>query len=295
MNGAALVAEGLVFGYGKRGRDVLRGLGCEVRSGEIAALVGANGAGKTTLLRLMTGLLKPRSGTVRRADGGPLCGNPALGALVSSPLCWRSLRAGEWLEAFARFYPRDCAARRRELCGRLDLDPSAPVERLSTGNLQKLHVARALQHSPDLVLLDEPTSALDPASRRVFWSILGEEAERGAAILVSSHQLDELEQAVDRALLLKEGTIAREVAPRETARPWRLAVDAPEEKVAACLAGFWPRRLDAGARIPAGAPCVSDWPPEEDRTPILRALLDAGLPVRSVGPVPLSELWGREP
>ena len=300
MNGVAVLkAEDLVFGYRNAGRLVLDGVSFEMAPGGIVALVGANGAGKTTLLRLLSGLLEPRSGRVERFGKAlragraafPFEDNARIGALVAAPLCWRSLRVAEWLGAFADLSgaPKaPCAERRASLLRRLDLDPRARVSALSAGNLQKLHVVRALQHDPALLLLDEPTSALDPASRRAFWSILGEEAQRGAAVLVSSHQLDELDRSVSRALLLRDGRIARDL-PVDSARPWRVVAAAPEEEVARALGDLWNR---AAARSSRDGLTRADWPDDVPRDQVLAALVRAGISVAELRPLALSEMWG---
>ena len=298
MNGAAVLkAEELSFGYRNAERLVLDGLSFEMGPGGIVALVGANGAGKTTLLRLLSGLFEPRSGRIERfgkalrAKRADFADNVRIGALVAAPLCWRSLRVAEWLGAFADLSgtPKDpCAERRAALLRRFDLDPLARVSVLSAGNLQKLHVVRALQHAPELLLLDEPTSALDPASRREFWSVLREEADRGSAVLVSSHQLDELDRSVSRALLLKGGRIARDL-PGGCARPWRVVAAAPEEEVARALGELWNR---AAAHSGADGLTRADWPDDVPRNPVLAKLVEAGIPVAEMRPLALSEMWG---
>lgn len=282
---ALLVAKEIRFSY-TPAHEVLRGIDCTLESGTLVALVGNNGAGKTTLLRLLAGLLSPSSGSLQQE--ATLHQRQALGALLGQPLCWRSLRVGEWLRAFSGFYPNSDPAWREELLERLSLDPAAPVRSLSSGNLQKLHLIRTLQHRPALLLLDEPTARLDPGTRRIFWQLLREITAAGAATLISSHQMEELEQGVDEALLLEGGVIAERIRLDAPDRGWRIEVECSEELFRSAIAehasALLALRNDNGR-------LVADWPPTVDRCELLHRLIDAKITPLQLGAIPLFDRW----
>lgn len=195
-------------------------LDLSIAPGEIVALVGLNGAGKTTLMRLSLGMLRPVSGEVR-VLGHPIARTPAaawarVGHLVEMPLAYPELTARQNLEAAARLRGADVAgvetALRRWLLGAY---ADRPARRLSLGNRQRVGLAAALQHAPDLIVLDEPTNALDPAGVLVLRDALVERADAGAAVLVSSHHLDEVSRIAHRIVVMNGGRLIGELTPGE--------------------------------------------------------------------------------
>jgi ABC-2 type transport system ATP-binding protein len=182
--------------------------------GQVTALVGPNGAGKTTLLLILASLLRPDRGTVSVAGSDPA--NDAGG--VRAQMGWMpdafgvydQLTVREYLDFFGAAYQLDRAATRTraaELLTLVHLSEYAdrPVHVLSRGQKQRLALARALIHRPKVLLLDEPASGLDPRSRIELRDILRGLAGDGAAILVSSHILTELEEIADRVVLVAGG------------------------------------------------------------------------------------------
>ncbi len=203
-----------------RGGAGVFGLDLSIATGEIVALVGLNGAGKTTLMRLALGMLRPDAGEVR-VLGHPLARTPAAawaraGHLVEMPLAYPELTARQNLRASAQLRGADPACVDRTL-DRWVLGAYAdrPVRRLSLGNRQRVGLAAALQHGPDLVVLDEPTNALDPAGVLVLRDALVERADAGAAVLVSSHHLDEVSRIAHRIVVMNGGRLIGELAPGE--------------------------------------------------------------------------------
>ncbi len=195
---AALALE--VAGLTKRFAHVraLRGVDFALGAGESLAVFGPNGAGKTTLLRVLAGLLKPDSGTVR--FGGELLvrGNAAhrrrVGLISHHSLLYDGLTAAENLAFYARLYgagaPRAAAARALAGVG-LEARAGDAVATFSRGMIQRLAIARALLHDPDVILLDEPFSGLDQAAAATLRQLLGRlRAERRTMVLVT-HNLDE--------------------------------------------------------------------------------------------------------
>lgn len=186
----------------------------DVAAGQIHVLVGLNGAGKTTLMRLLLGMLRPDSGTVRLNGHG--LGETSAGAwakvghLVDHPLAYPELAAGANLAVAARMrgVPRPLIpAMVTRALAELDLEQYARVRTrvLSSGNRQRLGVAGALQHDPDLIVLDEPTSALDPAGVILVREALLRRADAGAGVLVSSHHLDEVARIAHRITVVNRG------------------------------------------------------------------------------------------
>jgi ABC-2 type transport system ATP-binding protein len=209
-----LVASGLcrVFPGGAGVHDVA----LVIAPGQVHALIGLNGAGKTTLMRLLLGMLRPDSGTVR-IDGRELRHvDPAtwarVGHLVEHPLAYPELDVRTNLAVAARLHgvavPRTAGVTERA-SAELDLDRYTRTRArvLSAGNRQRLGLAAALQHDPNLIVLDEPTSALDPAGVILLREALLRRADAGAGVLVSSHHLDEVARIADRITVLNHGVV----------------------------------------------------------------------------------------
>jgi len=183
-----------------------------LNGGEIIALVGHNGAGKTTLIKLMLGLIRPTTGTVRVLGEDPARGNFAvrqrLGYLPESVSFHMALTGRETLAFYARLKRVDVASI-DPLFERVGLAPEAadrPVRTYSKGMRQRLGLAQALLGEPRILLLDEPTSGLDPALRRHFYNLIKDLREGGTTVLLSSHALTELEDRADRVVIINRGT-----------------------------------------------------------------------------------------
>jgi len=209
-----IAARGLTKRFGAR--TVVNGVSFEVGPSEIVALLGPNGAGKTTTLRMLAGLIAPSAGsiavdgvTLTRATGGAL--RRRIGFLTETPGLWDRLTVTENLQVYAAVHGLDAAgavvARALETFG-LAEDAGARAAELSKGMRQKVALARALLHSPSILLLDEPTSGLDPEIARSVRLLLVERRAAGCAILVSTHNLDEAERMADRVAVLDERLLA---------------------------------------------------------------------------------------
>jgi ABC-2 type transport system ATP-binding protein len=204
-------------------------LDLEAPPGEVTALVGPNGAGKTTLLLVLATLLVPDAGTVRVAGHDPVTEPRAVRARVGWMPdvfgTWETLTCREVLTTVADAFrlPRATARPRiEELLALVHLTELAdrPTQVLSRGQKQRLGLARALVHDPDVLLLDEPASGLDPRSRIELRGIVRDLAARGKAVLVSSHVLAELDEMADRAVVVARGrTVAVEVLGAGSATP----------------------------------------------------------------------------
>ncbi|GAA1993954.1 hypothetical protein GCM10009718_34690 [Isoptericola halotolerans] len=203
-------------------RDALTGLSFAAAHGEVVAMVGLNGAGKTTALRVLTGRLRPDRGTARVLGEDPATMRPTtarrFGHVVGAALVSGDLTVVENLRSAASLHglPRaDVEHASADVVHRLDLDAwaDAPARTLSAGNAQRLGIACAVAHSPSALVLDEPTSALDPRGVVLVRELVRSLADDGAAVLVSSHHLDEVARVADRVVVVHGGRVVGELAP----------------------------------------------------------------------------------
>lgn len=196
--------------YGKI--EATKDMSFALKAGETIALVGHNGAGKTTLIKLMLGLIRPTTGSVKVLGEDPATGDFAvrqrLGYLPESVSFHMTLTGRETLAFYARL-KRVAVSHMDMLFERVGLAPEAanrPVRTYSKGMRQRLGLAQALLGEPRILLLDEPTSGLDPALRRNFYDLITELRGGGTTVLLSSHALTELEDRADRVIIVNRGT-----------------------------------------------------------------------------------------
>ena len=217
---AVVRAQGLCKQYRNpwtlRTVEALKSVSFEIHPGEVVGLLGPNGAGKTTTLKLLTGLLKPTRGDASMF-GLPItdvASRKRLGFLPEQPYFYDYLNGFEYLEFAARLSglgSRDATIRAREWLGRVGLGdrPKLVLRKYSKGMLQRLGLAAALVHGPELLILDEPMSGLDPFGRRDVRELILEQRERGTTILFSSHILPDVEMLCDRVLIIMNGELVR--------------------------------------------------------------------------------------
>jgi heme exporter protein A len=224
--------------YGRQ--RALAGVDLTLRAGEAVALLGPNGAGKSTLVGILATLLKPSTGQV--LYGGHAAHHDdelrgAIGVVAHESLCYGDLSGRENLLLFARLYavpePHDRAdevLRRVGLAG--DAERRA-ARTYSRGMLQRLAVARALVHRPQLLLLDEPFTGLDRAGVELLGALLHEERARGAILVVVTHDFEAVASLIDRVVVLARGKVTRDTAAPDTrttaalADLYRAAVQSP--------------------------------------------------------------------
>jgi ABC-2 type transport system ATP-binding protein len=221
----AVRLDGLVKRFGRT--VAVAGVDLEVAAGEVVGFLGPNGAGKTTVLRVLTGALRPTSGTVAVQGRDPFSDVPAarrgLGYLPGDLRLPAHLTGREVLDLCARLRGDTGTGERDRLVARFALPLDVPVAALSKGNRQKVGVVQALMGEPAVVLLDEPSSGLDPLAQEVLEQEVRAAARRGAAVLLSSHVLSEVEEVADRVVLLRRGEVVasarlddlREAAPHD--------------------------------------------------------------------------------
>lgn len=192
----------------------------------ITGIVGPNGAGKTTLFRLLTGQIKPDSGTLQVFGAAPW-NNPLVQAQLAycpeSEAVPAGMRPLEWLVALAMISghsARDAEQQARTMLARVKLAPEhwkKRVTMLSKGMKQRVKLAQCLLHDPKLIILDEPMNGLDPMGREDFSNVLRELARNGVSIVISSHILHDLEALCSEFILLRWGRMAQ--AENEAASP----------------------------------------------------------------------------
>lgn len=260
--------------------------------GRVTALVGPNGAGKTTLLLILATLLAPDAGTVRVAGADPVTQprqvRRLLGWMPDTFGTWETLTCREVLQTVARAYRMPSSGVRARIDELLDLVHLAdladrPTQVLSRGQKQRLGLARALVHSPTVLLLDEPASGLDPRSRVELRGIVRSLASAGTAVLVSSHVLAELDALADRAVVVSRGrtvSVQDLDAPTDEPRPW--AVRALDRS--ALIRGL--AALGRTHSDPDGTGSVEiQITGDDDAAQLLGALVREGVPVVSLQPV----------
>ncbi|CNE40206.1 multidrug ABC transporter ATPase [Mycobacterium tuberculosis] len=219
-----------VSGLRKRYGDVqaVDGVTFGVEEGEFFGILGPNGAGKTTTLEIVEGLRKADEGDVSVLGLSPWPRNPTLlpriGVQLQASSFFERLTTREQLQTFGSLYgvPSAKADAMMELVGLAD-KADVRVEKLSGGQAQRLSIACALVHDPELVFLDEPTAALDPQARRNLWDLLRQISTEGRTVVLTTHYMDEAEILCDRVAIMDAGRILRLGPPAVLVR----GLDAP--------------------------------------------------------------------
>jgi ABC-2 type transport system ATP-binding protein len=230
---ATIIVRDLRKSYGPV--KAVDGVSFEVQQGEFFGILGPNGAGKTTTLEIVEGLREADAGEVSVLGLRAWPRNPALlpriGVQLQASSFFERLTAREQLETFASLY--GVPARRADvMLGVVGLEEQAGTrtEKLSGGQAQRLSIACALVHDPEVVFLDEPTGALDPQARRNLWDLLREISAEGRTVVLTTHHMDEAETLCDRVAIMDHGVILEEGPPaalvRQLDQPLRVSVEA---------------------------------------------------------------------
>jgi sodium transport system ATP-binding protein len=218
---AALVkATGLTRDFGPQ--RAVDGVSFSIGKGEVVGLLGPNGAGKTTTLRMLAGLITPTSGTAELCGidvaKDPLEARKHLGFMTASTGLHERLTPRETLATFGALHGLDeaaIAARTEALTAELDLKSFLDKRcgTLSSGQKQRVGIARALVGDPSVVVLDEPTAALDPLASDAILELVKASQARGRAVLFSTHRMEEAEYLCQRLYFLREGKVVAEGSP----------------------------------------------------------------------------------
>ncbi len=242
-----------------RGREALKGISLELRPGELLGFFGPNGAGKTTMIRCISGLLKPDSGKIIRhpfdhGDDDPDNDEPIrLGLVPQNIAVYPDLTVQQNLEVFGRLEGVSGKALKHRIGEVLEWaalkDRTRSLTKTLSGGMQRrLNIACSVLHDPDILLLDEPTVGVDPQSRERIYEMMQQLTADGAAVLLTTHQLEEVETRCDRIVVMDHGTIVAdgtlsELVSRTIGQPHRviLKFDRPCSKPLASFAFDEPR------------------------------------------------------
>lgn len=241
--------EGLVKTFGSF--RALDSLDLQVAPGEVHGFLGPNGAGKSTTIRVLLGLLRKDSGTVRLLGGDPWSQAASLHrrlAYVPGDVnLWPNLTGGEAIDLLGRLRGGLDPQRRRQLIERFELDPTKRGRAYSKGNRQKVALVAALAADVELLLLDEPTSGLDPLMEETFTELVDDFRAGGGTVLLSSHILAEVEKLCDRVSIIRNGRIVESGSLADLRHLTRSTIDAVTEAAPdsiADLAGVHDARVD---------------------------------------------------
>lgn len=274
-------------------RTVVNDVSFDVASGEIFALLGPNGAGKTTLIRMITDIVRPDAGTITydgRAVGGPQ--RPRTSYLPEERGLYKKVPVLDALSYFGELKEMSSGDARRESIALLEEFGLAAwakhqVSALSKGMQQKLQLCSALIGRPQLLILDEPFSGLDPINVQVLEDVLRRRRAEGTTVLLSTHQMNKVEQQCDRALMINRGHMVlygkvADIRRQYAENAYELHVDGTPRSVPGVKnlwqeSEFWQVTLEKSAHPAA----------------VLKALLEQGLAVRAFVPIvpPLEDIF----
>ena len=204
------------IGFFRKRVDAVRGISLRVEPGEFFGLLGPNGAGKTTTIKMILRLIFPTSGEIEIFGKPPtreVMGR--VGYMPENPYVYRYLKPLEFLDLAGRLSgmgKKERLARAEELLDEVNLRHAIdrPIGRFSKGMMQRVGLAQALLHDPDLLILDEPLSGLDPICRKELRDILLAQKAKGRTVIFTSHILSDVERLCDRVVILQRGKITHE-------------------------------------------------------------------------------------
>ena len=232
----------------------VNGISFSVRHGEIFGLLGANGAGKSTTFRMLCGLLPASEGTLRVAGEdlrrAAAKARARIGYMAQHFSLYANLSVSDNLVFFSRAYGLRGQEQRERIAWALDEFELRPYADATSGQLplgykQRLALAAALMHSPEILFLDEPTSGVDPLARREFWHRINRLADQGVTLLVTTHFMEEAEYC-DRLVVMAQGVILAEGSPEEMKARFR-SPDRPKPTMEEAFIGLL-ESDDAGTR-----------------------------------------------
>jgi len=201
------------IGFFRKRIEAVRGVSFDVRQGETFGLLGPNGAGKTTSIKAILRLIRPDRGAIKLFGAAlSLESMRRIGYLPENPYVYQYLRAPEFLDLCGRLVGLDARARARRTEEMLQLvglshATDRPIGRFSKGMMQRVGLAQALLHDPELLILDEPMSGLDPIGRKQVRDIIIEQRKLGKTLIFTSHVLSDVEMLCDRIAIVQRGEV----------------------------------------------------------------------------------------
>ena len=274
------------------------GVTLHVKAGEVLALLGPNGAGKTTTVRILTSVLRPTHGWARVAGYDVVTQSSqvraSVGILTEQHGLYVRMPGDEYLDFFGQLFGLDASTRKKRVNHLLDLfslqaSRNQRIGEYSKGMRQKLALARAMLHDPQVLLLDEPTSAMDPESARLVRDSIRDLRSGERAIVICTHNLAEAEELADQVAIIRRGKIIVKGSPDYLKRNLLGAAEY-EIRLGISLNGKTPD-LPPGAELTKQG---TDWlryqshQPEQVNPQVLESLLGNGFPVISLQEVPRS-------
>ena len=274
----AIEVTDLTIRYGDR--IAVNGLSFTAMSGQITALLGPNGAGKTSTVETLEGYRRPTAGSVRVLGLDPVADHRQLvahiGVMLQSGGVATGMRPGEALRLFASYYddpinPEELL----ELVGLAD-HRSSTWRSMSGGEQQRLSLALALVGRPDVAFLDEPTAGIDPAGRQLIRRVIADLRDRGVAVLLTTHDLEEAEKLADHVVIIDHGVVLADGTPTELMRasqgdevrfgaPSGLDVSSLGERIGAVVTEASPGEyVVASAATPLMVAAITAWLAEMD-------------------------------
>ncbi|MCA9580483.1 MAG: ABC transporter ATP-binding protein [Myxococcales bacterium] len=277
------------LGFFRKRVDAVRGIDFSVRDGEIFGLLGPNGAGKTTTIKMILGLIFPTQGEIRvfGRDAGDRESKKRIGYMPENPYVYQYLRPAEFLDLCGRLMGMPGNLRRQrteELIDRVGLRHAIdrPVGRFSKGMTQRIGLAQALLHDPEVLILDEPMSGLDPVGRKEIRDLLLEQRKAGKTLIFTSHILSDVEMLCDRVTILARGKVIARGQMHELLRPEVMQVDVEFDRVTDEAWETIRKIAHDGRRDGARAHFVVEG--EDAVTPVLDAARPLGLKLIAVTP-----------
>lgn len=273
------------FGRGKRQVHAVRNVSLTVEAGQVYGLLGPNGAGKTTTIRMLLGLIRPTGGRALLYEQDVQMHHTVLrrvGAIVEGATAYPFLSGRDNLEVMARTSGHYDPARVDTLLKQVGLQERARqrVRGYSLGMKQRLGLAEALLHDPDLLILDEPTNGLDPAGIQEFRQFARDLADKhGKTVCLSSHLLNEVEQVCDRVAIIHQGELIREgvVAQLLSKQTQVRIIVSPRDKAEGILRGHWPITADDDGTLIVQAS-------HDDIPNVVRLLVEQAIDIYEINP-----------
>ena len=210
----------LNFSYSKK-QALFKDLSLSLQAGSITGLLGKNGAGKTSLLKLMTGLLHPQDGDMSVLGHFPRKREVSLLSnvfLVPEEFFFPAISISDYVKAYSPFYPRFDHEMLQQIITEFELNASANLQRLSLGQKKKFLIAFALSTRCRLLVLDEPTNGLDIPSKGLFRKILAGSLDEDQLVIISTHQVKDVENLIDRIIILDNGKVIFQHTMEEIAK-----------------------------------------------------------------------------
>jgi len=265
--------------------QALKDLTLTVEKGEVFGFLGPNGAGKTTTIKILVGLIKPTSGRafILGKPAGDIEVLARIGFLPEQPIFYEYLSGEEFLNFCAKFFPLTEAEKKKRIdyllnLVRLEGARRLPLRKFSKGMLQRIGLAQALIHNPELVILDEPMSGLDPIGRKEMRDLIVQLKSEGKTIFFNTHILSDVEIICDRVGIIHQGRLLKlgsiEELSRSTINQWEIQAEIKKEQLRAGLEGI---AKSIGASVSwQGNQALIQSDDEEKAERLLRSILEQG-------------------